>query len=201
MTRGRPRKIDPELVLEQAMLVFWERGFEATSMNDISAETGMAKPGLYANFGDKETLYCKALNFYQDKYGTGLAKELNKPNMSLRQSLESFLKSTVDFILAENHPLGCFVVNNNMECQRGAKAITTLSQKFDENLRQTFEDRINKAKSEKDLPCDVNAQILIDYFMGQLTALAVLAKKGYTKQQLYNVIDLALQILPNDKVD
>jgi len=200
MTRGRPRKIDPELVLEQAMFVFWERGFEATSMNDISAETGMAKPGLYANFGDKETLYCKALNFYQDKYGTSLAKELNKPNMSLRQSLESFLKSTVDFILAENHPVGCFVVNNNMECQRGAKAITTLSQKFDENLRQTFEDRIDKAKSEKELPCDVNAQILIDYYIGQLTALAVLAKKGYTKQQLYNVIDLSLQILPNDKV-
>lgn len=54
MARGRPRKTTPEKVLEQAMKIFWERGFDATSMNDIAQETGMAKPGLYAAFGDKE---------------------------------------------------------------------------------------------------------------------------------------------------
>ena len=61
MSRGRPRKTDPDKALETAMKLFWKQGFEGTSMNDIAAATGMAKPGLYATFGDKEAVYAKAL--------------------------------------------------------------------------------------------------------------------------------------------
>ena len=62
MVRGRPRKTDPESALDSAMMLFWKKGFEATSMSDLSEATGMAKPGLYATFGDKEALNDATLN-------------------------------------------------------------------------------------------------------------------------------------------
>lgn len=196
MVRGRPRKIAPEKVLKQAMLVFWERGFNATSMNDISAETGMAKPGLYANFGDKESLYCKALTLYRNKYITELGEQLIQPGMTLRQSLESFLKDTADFVLNENQPVGCFIVNNNMECQKGADHITQLTQEFDLDLRHALEERFEKAKHENDLTTDEETSAFVDFYIGQIMALGALAKKGYSKDQLYNLIDQSLKVLP-----
>ncbi|MDV7340710.1 TetR/AcrR family transcriptional regulator [Terasakiella sp. A23] len=196
MARGRPRKIDPEIVLDKAMYVFWERGFEATSMNDISAETGMAKPGLYANFGDKEQLYCATLKHYNAKFGSQPARALMAGKGSLRGSLELFLKTTADFVLDSKQPGGCFVVNNNVECANSHPAITEINQDFDEQLRGVFIERFEKAKADGDLPQEADISRTVDFFIGQTVALGVLAKRGYDKKALYNLIEIALSTLP-----
>ena len=69
MPRGRPRKTDPDLAIDAAMKVFWKKGYEGTSLQDLVEATGMAKPGLYAAFGDKEQLYERSMVHYIDAYG------------------------------------------------------------------------------------------------------------------------------------
>lgn len=199
MARGRPRKIEPDDVLDQAMRIFWERGFVSTSMNDISQETGMAKPGLYANFGDKEALYCQSLAHYQDTYGRELAKQLTQEGQSVAQALEGFLKATADFMLEDGHPLGCFIVNNSMECQSGNDLVVDMGRQIDETLRDAMLHRLEQGKDDNQLEDSAECAGLTDFYIGQLSALAVMARKGYSRAQLYNLIDRALVALPVKK--
>src|SRR5215218_9208155 len=68
--RGRPRSFDRDAALEQAVRLFWRKGFEATSMADLTAAMGIGAPSLYAAFGSKEALYAEALSYYQERFGT-----------------------------------------------------------------------------------------------------------------------------------
>src|SRR5438445_11772806 len=66
--RGRPRSFEPEVVLEQAMALFWRHGYSGTSFGDLTEATGLTKPSLYAAFGDKEALYLKCLQHYVEHH-------------------------------------------------------------------------------------------------------------------------------------
>src|ERR1041384_4755004 len=65
--RGRPRAYEPEVALARALDVFWKEGFAATSLDDLSAATGMNRPSLYGAFGDKRALYIKSYRSYRDE--------------------------------------------------------------------------------------------------------------------------------------
>ncbi|MBL4693161.1 MAG: TetR/AcrR family transcriptional regulator, partial [Magnetovibrio sp.] len=112
MGRGRPRKIDPETALDIAIEMFWKKGFEGTSMNDLAAATGMAKPGLYATFGDKQALYAKALTRYFREHGAGLLDDLVHSDDPLRVVILRFLTTVAASSIDKNCPGGCFVVNS-----------------------------------------------------------------------------------------
>jgi len=90
MARGRPRKVDPNAALETAIELFWEKGYEGTSMNDLVAATGMAKPGLYATFGDKEAFYAKALTHYVER-GWPLLDDLARSDAPIDVVLRGYL--------------------------------------------------------------------------------------------------------------
>ncbi|MEH6405509.1 MAG: TetR/AcrR family transcriptional regulator, partial [Sneathiella sp.] len=114
MVRGRPRKIDPDTALDIAVRLFWDQGFEGTSMNDLVEATGMAKPGLYAAFGCKEQLYIKALTHYLDQ-SAPMFKELVASPDNLPVVLKRFLSSIRDGAIDKTCPSGCFVVNSVVE--------------------------------------------------------------------------------------
>ena len=76
MPRGRPRKVDPEEALDASMLTFWKKGYEGTSLQDLCEATGMAKPGLYACFGNKDALFEKSLSHYFDNLAMPTLEEL-----------------------------------------------------------------------------------------------------------------------------
>ena len=116
MPRGRPRKTDPDVVLDLAMKAFWERGFDGTSMNDLAEKTGMAKPGLYANFGDKEAIYAKAMERYCSIYAGPMLEDLVRSTDSLEATVRRFLDGVVAVATETMGPKGCFVANNLVEC-------------------------------------------------------------------------------------
>src|SRR6202044_3517026 len=108
--RGRPRAFEPETALAQAMDVFWSEGFAATSLDDISAATGLNRPSLYGAFGDKRALYLQAYGQYRKRMNESFAP-LFAAREPLRVKLKRILTAALDlYLTGENGPRGCFTV-------------------------------------------------------------------------------------------
>ncbi len=196
MGRGRPRKSDPDVVLDIAMKSFWERGFEGTSMNDIAAATGMAKPGLYATFGDKEALYAKALNHYGQEFGTPMLDDLARSSDPLDTVLRRFLGQVADAALDKSCPQGCFVVNTLVECADLPGSLQNLGREFDRKRNAAFTARFRSAKKNGEIPEESDVNALSDFFSGQALALGVMARAGSSRASLNRLIDVAMTTLP-----
>lgn len=109
--RGRPRQYDPDSALDAAMSVFWDRGFSATSLTDLSEATGMNRPSLYAAFGDKRAIFFKSLQRYEARVSELLGEPLSQ-EPDLRRGLTRFYYAAIDMYLSgEIGHRGCMVVS------------------------------------------------------------------------------------------
>src|SRR5581483_4038496 len=107
--RGRPRSFDEMEALEKATQVFWSKGYDGATIDDLVAGMGVGQPSLYAVFGDKRTLFLRALSAYAEKKGAGAAKALLSPQ-PLRDSLASFLRHIVESATEEGSAVGCLMI-------------------------------------------------------------------------------------------
>jgi AcrR family transcriptional regulator len=196
MPRGRPRKTDPDVVLDMAMKAFWERGFEGTSMNDLAAITGMAKPGLYANFGDKEAIYAKAMERYCSTYAGPMLEDLVRSSDSLEATVRRFLDGVVAAATETMGPKGCFVANNLVECAGMQRSLEALGRYVDEQRQKAFVMRFQSAIKKGELPPETDIKSLAEFYSGQALALAVMARAGAPWATLYRFIDTAMSLLP-----
>jgi AcrR family transcriptional regulator len=198
MPRGRPRKVDLESALERSMNLFWKKGFEATSMNDLSAATGVAKPGLYAAFGDKEALFCEALSRYYETLGRLLLDELVEGPGSVSTGLRRFLDQVADGLADDARPEGCFVVNSLVECANEETPLAELSRRFDAKRRQAILDRLRRARQEGELSERVDVEALADFFAAQALALGVMGRAGADRAAMARLIDVAMTVLSRE---
>src|ERR1700759_2451418 len=106
--RGRPRSFDEQEALEKAIQVFWSKGYDGVTIDDLVAGMGVGRPSLYAVFGDKRTIFLRPLRAYAEAKGALVAKALHVPQ-SLRGSLGSFLRYTVESATEEGGALGCLI--------------------------------------------------------------------------------------------
>ena len=107
--RGRPRSFDERYALEKAIQVFWSKGYDGVTIDDLVDGMGVGRPSLYAVFGDKRTLFLRALKAYAEKKGARAAKALLSPQ-ALRASLAGFLRHTVESATEEGSAVGCLLV-------------------------------------------------------------------------------------------
>jgi AcrR family transcriptional regulator len=107
--RGRPRGFDELEALEKATQVFWSKGYDGATIDDLVGEMGLGRPSLYAVFGDKRTLFLRVLRAYAEKKGAGAAKALLSPR-TLRASIAGFLRHTVENATEEGSAAGCLIV-------------------------------------------------------------------------------------------
>src|SRR5579859_5891593 len=107
--RGRPRSFDETGALEKATQVFWSKGYDGVTIDDLVAGMGVGRPSLYAVFGDKRTIFLRVLRAYAEKKGARAAKALFSPP-TLRDSLVSFLRHAVEAATEEGSAPGCLLV-------------------------------------------------------------------------------------------
>ncbi len=113
--RGRPLSFDRDAALETAMHVFWERGYEAASVADLTSAMGITPPSLYTAFGDKEQLFLEAIERYALGYGSAGARAL-KEESSARGAIERWLLEAANELTQPCHPRGCMVVMAATNC-------------------------------------------------------------------------------------
>src|SRR5581483_3944786 len=107
--RGRPRNFDELEAVEKAIQVFWSKGYDGVTIDDLVDGMGVGRPSLYAVFGDKRTLFLRALKAYAEKKGAGAANALLSPQ-PLRDSIASFLRHVVESATEEGSAVGCLMI-------------------------------------------------------------------------------------------
>src|SRR5690349_3761131 len=112
--RGRPREFCVDQALATALRVFWEKGYEGTSLNDLTDAIGITRPSLYAAFGNKESLFRKALDLYETEKLAYIRQALAKP--TARGVAETMLRGTIDNVTSDEQPHGCMGVITSVAC-------------------------------------------------------------------------------------
>ena len=189
---GRPRKAEPQVALAAAMNAFWEKGFEATSMSDLTEATGLHKASLYKTFGDKHQLFVSALKLYFDK--TAEAQKTSRtgeesPIKAIRKSVSS----TIDQC-AEGK--GCLAVNSLIEVAPFDSEIDRILKQFRQRLEKQLVRLVEDAKQQDQIPEDINtkeAVRLISVFLHGLSAnMAAGMKVKKARALLHDQLDLVL---------
>jgi AcrR family transcriptional regulator len=191
---GRPRAFDVDKALDRALHVFWRKGYEGTSLPDLTEAMGINRPSLYAAFGNKEALFRKAIDRYADGPAAYFRDALEAP--TARAVVERLLRGAVDLLTDPRHPPGCLVVQAALSCGDAAEPIrqelVARRKAGEAAIRQRFE----RAISDGDLPADANAADLARFIATVNVGMAVQAAGGASRDELQRVARIALRSWP-----
>lgn len=193
-TKGRPREFDMDAALAAALRVFWQRGYEGASMAELTAEMGIAKPSLYAAFGNKEELFRKALDLYEREKMAYMAEALTEPTS--RRLAERLLYGALEMQTSSCDPKGCMGVINSVACGPEASGIRECVIERQKAVRQSLIARLEEFKTEGDLPADIDCEALARYMTAVLQGLSVQAGAGASCDELRSLADVAMRTWP-----
>ena len=198
--RGRPRTFDEQEALEKAIEVFWSKGYDGVTIDDLVDGMGVGRPSLYAVFGDKRTLFLRALRAYAETKGALAAKAIFSPG-PLRDSIASFLRHNVESATEEGSAVGCLLVcvaplvddaEVRQFLQHAVAGVVAL-------VEQRFRDAISAKEISADFPVAARASEVVDLSNG----LTMRAQMGTPRKTLLRDADEAadLVLLPRGRRD
>jgi AcrR family transcriptional regulator len=198
--RGRPRAYDREIALTRAMDVFWEAGYAATSLDDLSDAMGMNRPSIYAAFGDKEALYREALNHYRTKSRVAMGEAL-AADRPLRRALEDFYERAIElYSSGETSARGCFTIGTALtEAVTNPELRLILADGL-RGLDRALSARISLGQERGEVGPDANPAELGQVASAMLYLLAIQARTGATRHSLRRTMKAALNAIctPSD---
>jgi AcrR family transcriptional regulator len=194
MTLGRPRAFDVDRALECALRLFWRKGYEGTSLPDLTKAMGINRPSLYAAFGNKEALFLKALDRYAEGPAAFRREALDKP--TAREVVERLLTGTVDLLTDPSNPCGCLAVQGALACGEAADPVRLELNTRRAEAEAEIRERLEQAKSTGDLPADSDPADLARYIAVVIYGMAVQAAGGARRDYLQRVVEIALRAWP-----
>jgi AcrR family transcriptional regulator len=195
--RGRPREFCVDEALAQALRVFWEKGYEGTSLNDLTEAMGITRPSLYAAFGNKESLFRKALNLYETEKLAYIRRALEQP--TARGVAETMLRGSVDNVMSvsSNEPHGCMGVITSVACGPESQSVREEVVKRGEAGKRALMERFDRAKAEGDLPASIDTEGLMRVLIAMLQGISVQANQGATREDLDRLVESGLALWPS----
>jgi AcrR family transcriptional regulator len=193
--RGRPRAYDPQIALAQAMETFWKSGYAATSLDDLSAATGMNRPSLYAAFGDKQDIYVKAYRAYRVRMRDEFRPIIEAPG-PVRLVLRKILETASELYLSgPDGPRGCFSVVTAASEAVADPEIRKLVVEAIAALDQTFAALFAKAINRGELPAGSDAATLAKIATATIHTLAIRARLRAPRSELRGLIEGAVTMI------
>jgi AcrR family transcriptional regulator len=194
VSRGRPREFDAEEALDRALEVFWRKGYEGTSLLDLTRAMGINRPSLYAAFGNKEELFRRALDRYAEGPASYVREALSEP--TARAVAERLLRGAIELQTDPRNPRGCLFVQGALACGEAADSVrrelVARRMAGECEVRQRFE----RAQAEGDLPGDTDPADLARYVVTVIRGMAVQAAGGASREELRRVAEMALRAWP-----
>jgi AcrR family transcriptional regulator len=191
---GRPREFDIDRALECAIEVFWRKGYDGTSISDLTEAMGISPPSLYAAFGNKEALFRKALYRYVETLADHWHKALHAP--TAREAVEHLLYGSADFLTTKSNPPGCLFVRSSMACHEAAEEVRCEMGARGAAGEGPLRERLEQAKAEGELPADFDAADYARFVVTVMEGMAVRAAEGAGRTDLHRVAKLALLAWP-----
>ncbi|MFG1871549.1 TetR/AcrR family transcriptional regulator [Micromonospora arborensis] len=191
-TRGRPRTFDPDTALRQALSLFWERGYEGTSLNDLAQAMGIASASIYACFGSKEELFRRVMALYGTTSG-GPPKSALREQPTARAAIEAMLRATADAITRPDAPHYCMLI---LAAPTGSVENHSVREFLADGRRAQYtaiRDRLARGVIDGDLatpPAGLDA--VARYYATVVQGLSIQARDGATRTELESVITCAM---------
>jgi AcrR family transcriptional regulator len=191
---GRPRAFHMDQALDQALHVFWEKGYAGTSITDLTEAMGINPPSLYAAFGNKEKLFKKALDRYEGLRDQILEEAFAAP--TAREAVTRLLEGTAERLSDKCNPRGCLMVQGALsggeECEAVKRDLASRRARVEALIRK----RLRRAKREGDLPSDADAAALARFVATVMHGMAVQAAGGVAPKELRAIVNTALRAWP-----
>lgn len=191
---ARPRKFDPHKALEQAMLVFWQRGYSATSLEDLTQAMGLNRPSLYNAFGNKHNLFNEAFDHYVKTVLEGAIRQLHAPGPA-RKNIESALRTLVGNHLRDSDRKGCFVLNSALELSAHDPATVLRVTATFARMEEAFYGAILRGQENREIDPARDPRVMARALIGGMQSLNVMAKVGMDQQYLEDVMAGMLLVL------
>ncbi len=193
--RGRPRAFEPDAALGQAMDVFWKDGFAATSLDDLSAATGLNRPSLYGAFGDKRALYIQAYRRYREHVRDSF-RPLFAEAAPPREKLKRILMAALDLYLSgEDGPRGCFTVLTASSDAIADEEIRALVGNAIDNSDGAFERLFADARAVGELLPDADPRRLARMASATIHTLSIRARARLPRAELVPIVDDAVETI------
>jgi TetR/AcrR family transcriptional repressor of nem operon len=190
----RPREFNETTALDAAVECFWRRGYEATSLRDLTASMGLTAPSLYNAFGDKQNLFTHALERYLDRTTRNRLRRLEE-SLRPKQAIQSFFAEIIEHSIRDHHRKGCFLVNSALEvAPHRAECRAVITEQFGE-IEAFFKRCIAAAQADKTASPDVDAGDVARLLLGVLLGIRVLARSRPNRAVLEGAVRPALGLL------
>jgi AcrR family transcriptional regulator len=194
-SRGRPKNFDRSVALQQAMKLFWERGYEGTSFDDLTAAMGISASSFYNTFSSKERLYQEATEAYMAAAGKWFARELNA-DTDTRTAFHRLLTVAAREFTRNDRPTGCMI---SLACTQVPPALTCLRDAmvgYRGAAQSAMAARIQRGVDEGDVPKDTDVEALAAFYSALSRGLAVQARDGTPRERLQEIVELGMRAWP-----
>jgi len=195
MAMGRPRAFDLDEALDKALEVFWRKGYEGTSLQDLTEAMGINRPSLYAAFGNKEALFRKAIDRYIEGPACHMKAALAEP--TARAAVERLFRQSIALTADPKRPKGCFMIQGAMACSDEADPVRLALAERRKAGEIALRERFERAIAEGDLPPGSNSTELARFITTVMQGMAVQAAGGATRDELTGIADMALRAWPS----
>ena len=191
---ARTKDFDEEEVLNKAVCLFWQKGFNGTSMQELVDHLNISRSSLYDTYVDKRTLYLKALSFYQGatwkRFESMLAHET-----SATATIKKLLELITSDLLSDRQHKGCFMVNAEVEVAPHDTDVKEIVQKSEDQIEETFRATIQKGQRSGELSAKKDARALARFFLNTVKGIRVSAKSTPDPKIFQDIIKTAMTVL------
>jgi TetR/AcrR family transcriptional repressor of nem operon len=188
----RSKEFDEREVLLKAMHLFWEKGYEKTSLQDLVTHMGIHRRSLYDTFGDKHSLFVKTMEEYQKQINAIIKGEVGRG-----RSAKQTIRFKFDYLIEGNddRPVGCLFVNSATELALRDPEVCEMTTAGFKNEEEILVDLIQKGQQSGEIPLDKDAKILAASLQTTLIGLRVLARTSTDKKRMHQIADASIAML------
>lgn len=191
---ARPREFNVDTALERAMDIFWSKGYEATSLDDLCEVTGLSRSSFYATFGSKRSLLLQSVDRYVEQRNPKLAAILAQP-LPIHDAFAALARQFIDQIVSGPGRRGCFLGNCAAELPRNDRAAMARVRLGLESTEATFCDALARAQSRGDLAADADVSALARFLMSGFQGLRLVGKVNPDRATLEDIAGIMLRCL------
>ena len=188
---------DRDEALRKAMILFWQHGYEATSLNDITTALGVKPSSVYSAFGDKKSLFLDAVDLYLS--GPVTAETIIEEAVSAHDAAQELLRVAVIGFTGTDTPPGCLLASSVISCSNAANDVKVELAAIRRGIEARLHARILQSIEDKELPDDTDAEGLAAMTMAVIQGMSTLARDGATREKLFNIVNMTMKIWPSSR--
>ena len=190
----RTKEFNPDRVLDKAMQVFWEKGYESTSMQDLVNRMGINRFSIYSSFGDKHQLFLKALDRYRDEIipsGIGILEQFERGTEAIRE----FFKMSLEFFLSRRGRHGCLMINSTVELAPNDRMAARRVNAHSHRVEKAFYRALAYERNHGNYRGKQNIRDIARFLTGALLGLGAMARGAVGRPVLESYVKVSLSVL------